>query len=672
VSGSYIYCRNWTGFTDKFPFYDELNSLPDDLIAMQLDSKALAWLRDNRAAVKAHHRERKKRYLEAFEALQRGATDRPSSSPPPQTRKSRRVTCLEAVRGPRQSPLIQRVGRIAGWLNGERFVEVPSPTSILFLGRISNDQLAQELIASFGEYIKSLGWKPIRLHFGLVSLDKIGSVDVARIELEIENLAKRNDELAKIHRDILTAYRELVARTVAIEIDAAPAPIGTVPGTRPPWVVPMTPPVARKERLERAKSELVACLGECKTRWFNDGRDPLKFSWRGLAGRAAELAATLGFSRPPIEYIFLCHPAPHRLFDANPTWTHLSVVRVSDPVGELCAEIAMSANAARASGEADEVPADLSADPLTLQRMEAFLESWCRLVVGLDLSTVRPSLVNYGSRKNSQEIQLFRAQLARELDGRGERTRQEELDDALFTEQLMKDGAEAAFHQQTKDFASRYKIVAQLKTGGVDQPKAPVEGPPHAVPNTRKRLHVFRFTGNMWELRFGEEESSFPDRKGFHILSRLLRFPNEPVQAIELQGLDPRAGADNQSAQEVLTDEAKRRLKVRLAELNEEIGEAKKNRDEAALTRLGSEKEQLDDELRTSLGLGGKSRKLGPRSPGESARIAVRRNLDRVYECLRAAHPPMTRLANHLERSILSEGHDYAYRPESCPAWEFG
>jgi len=233
LSRYYVYCRNWGGFTDEFPFYDEVNGLRDDLLAQRLDAKALVWLRRNKAGVKAHYRGTKKRRREAFEAVRRGLpapTGQPAyaSAVHSSTIKSFRATCLEAVRGPRRyldaalawrsSPLIQRVGRFAGWYNG--IVGVPSPSSVLYLDPpLCNVKRARKVAASMAMYVFNpdrQGYE-IRLRFGIREEDELDEVHCARIKLENKKLADEWSDFDLWSVPVVTYYRELVAELKPVE-----------------------------------------------------------------------------------------------------------------------------------------------------------------------------------------------------------------------------------------------------------------------------------------------------------------------------------------------------------------------------------------------------------------------------------------------------------------------
>ncbi|UCC31272.1 MAG: hypothetical protein JSU86_03150 [Phycisphaerales bacterium] len=186
--------------------------------------------------------------------------------------------------------------------------------------------------------------------------------------------------------------------------------------------------------------------------------------------------------------------------------------------------------------------------------------------------------------------------------------------------------------------------------------------------------YCFRQKGDMWEVRFGKENGSFEARKGFGIIARLLQFPNsqKPISALDLQGCDSLRAGTSHTQQPRLDNEAIAKYKERLDEIEVEIEAANKREDLAEAERLDREKEQILEEFRPALNIRGQSRSLGPSSNAEKARVAVRRNLDRAYDRLEGATPPLPALAGHLRESIRTEGGAYAYRPPTPLNWDLG
>ena len=210
MSGFYVYCRNWAGFTDKFPFYEELNSLPDELLEERLHAKAVAWLRENRVKVRASVRVRRERKRLAKLMI--------AGLPPLTSGYHRRPHGDERFRTIRRekSALFHRVGLLAGWYNGDQLVSVPPLTSVLYLGWVSDAELARQLAASMVGCKKVPDCEAIRLRFGVRSADELGAGRAARIELEIEDLPKHANALAKLHWSVVSEFRRLVSKLEAV------------------------------------------------------------------------------------------------------------------------------------------------------------------------------------------------------------------------------------------------------------------------------------------------------------------------------------------------------------------------------------------------------------------------------------------------------------------------
>jgi hypothetical protein len=60
MNGFYIYCRVWVGFSETFPWFEELNPLPDEKIVEELNGRTRSWLRENTLAVKRRYRGEKR------------------------------------------------------------------------------------------------------------------------------------------------------------------------------------------------------------------------------------------------------------------------------------------------------------------------------------------------------------------------------------------------------------------------------------------------------------------------------------------------------------------------------------------------------------------------------------------------------------------------------------
>jgi hypothetical protein len=183
--------------------------------------------------------------------------------------------------------------------------------------------------------------------------------------------------------------------------------------------------------------------------------------------------------------------------------------------------------------------------------------------------------------------------------------------------------------------------------------------------------YVLRLDGEIWEIRFGDECGRFQNRRGLEIIHQLLGRPNptRPLTAIELSGRPATGGTEEHTVVEAIDAETKRDLQHRLNELPQEIERARRRGDQARALKLEEEAHVLRNYLAKSTGLWAMGRPIGAKAPAESARVAVKQNIDRAIEKLKSASRPMAKLAEHLEANLMTEGNSYGYRPKVTPPW---
>lgn len=178
--------------------------------------------------------------------------------------------------------------------------------------------------------------------------------------------------------------------------------------------------------------------------------------------------------------------------------------------------------------------------------------------------------------------------------------------------------------------------------------------------------YLFRRQGDLWEIRFENEQGHLGDLKGLGIIYRLLQEPNSPlaINALDLCDAGSLTGT-RLSFQQVFDSTARESIQTHIKTLERQIDDEV---DPDKLSELKKQQTELAAELTNSQGLGGKPRRLGPNTLDEKARQSVRRVIDRALEKI-DEHLP--RLAEHLRASIKTEGSAYAYRPNrECP-WSF-
>jgi hypothetical protein len=240
-------------------------------------------------------------------------------------------------------------------------------------------------------------------------------------------------------------------------------------------------------------------------------------------------------------------------------------------------------------------------------------------------------------------------------------------------------------------------------TEGAPRPEREPQG---GGPSTHEEAR-FRFqrVGDMWSIRFGEEAGNFKHSVGLAYIALLLARPNTYLPAVELQNalrlpqtshpvyrftfhttgadvggvprrLKPLACADevatdNRSTQRTLDTEALQNYHNRLRAIEDELTAANRDNDTGRRTSLIEEKERILGEVQKVVGLGGKARQLGPPTPDERARVAVRQALRRAYKQMGSGRRPLSGLVKHLDTSIITSGTSCMYNPvRPAPAWE--
>jgi len=131
------------------------------------------------------------------------------------------------------------------------------------------------------------------------------------------------------------------------------------------------------------------------------------------------------------------------------------------------------------------------------------------------------------------------------------------------------------------------------------------------------------------------------------MLAKLLREPGREFAALELRGSEPVPGVSNSDAGALLDDRATQAYRERAAALRAQLEDADAMNDVGRAATARDELEQLEQELRRAIGLGGRVRKAG--ATYERARVsvtkAIRATLKRIAE-------QDADLGAHLERSV--------------------
>ena len=206
------------------------------------------------------------------------------------------------------------------------------------------------------------------------------------------------------------------------------------------------------------------------------------------------------------------------------------------------------------------------------------------------------------------------------------------------------------------------RLARGLALAGLDAD--PDEGRPEAIArpiDAGAPPATFRRDGALWTMAFGGVSVQLSHQKGFLDLAQLLARPGTEMHCLELADRPAEPGGDVP----VLDERARRELKERVRDLQQDIDDADAARDTGRAERAREELDQIVEHLSGALGLGGRARQLG--SAAERARSAVTWRIRNAIRKIASAHP---RLGRHLENGVRT-GTFCVYEPETSPHWSF-
>ena len=211
--------------------------------------------------------------------------------------------------------------------------------------------------------------------------------------------------------------------------------------------------------------------------------------------------------------------------------------------------------------------------------------------------------------------------------------------------------------------------VAPVPAEHHDGPAEPVGG-----------VSVFRREGDYWSVVFEGRTVRVRDVKGMRYLARLLADPGREFHVLDLVAAE--TGRDTQvaggraaglphsalgDAGEMLDARAKAAYRRRLAEIDDDIEQARAMGDEERAAQAELERDFLIRELARAVGLGGRDRRAA--SASERARAGVTRAVRQAIARIGTHHPE---LGAHLGRTVRT-GTYCAYLPDprSPAGWRF-
>jgi hypothetical protein len=182
--------------------------------------------------------------------------------------------------------------------------------------------------------------------------------------------------------------------------------------------------------------------------------------------------------------------------------------------------------------------------------------------------------------------------------------------------------------------------------------------------------NAFVRVGDYWSVTFQGRTVNLPDRKGMRHLARLLANPGREFHVLDLAAAeagnavpaeDDAAGAHlaHGDAGEMLDAKAKAAYRRRLAEIDDDVEQARAHGDHIREAQADTERDFLIRELSRAVGLGGRDRRAGTAS--ERARSGITRAIRQAINRIQRHDPE---LAQHLQRAIRT-GTYCSYLPDS-------
>jgi hypothetical protein len=211
-------------------------------------------------------------------------------------------------------------------------------------------------------------------------------------------------------------------------------------------------------------------------------------------------------------------------------------------------------------------------------------------------------------------------------------------------------------------------LLDRIEATWTAEPQAQAEGQDEL--DEPAAVNSFRREGDYWSIVFEERTVRVRDLKGMRYLARLLAHPgrefhvldlvaaeNEPAPVERGQTAGPSRSALGDAGQ-MLDARAKDAYRRRLAEIEEDIEQARALGDAERAAQADAERDFLVRELSLAVGLGGRDRRAA--SASERARVGVTRAVRKAIGQI-GQHQPQ--LGEHLDHAIRT-GTSCAYLPD--------
>jgi tetratricopeptide (TPR) repeat protein len=170
--------------------------------------------------------------------------------------------------------------------------------------------------------------------------------------------------------------------------------------------------------------------------------------------------------------------------------------------------------------------------------------------------------------------------------------------------------------------------------------------------------NVFRREGDYWSVVFEGHTVRVRDLKGMRYLAQLLTHPGREFHVLDLVAAQAGQQIELGDAGEILDEQAKTAYRRRLAEIEDDIEQARTLEDAGREAQADAERDFLVRELGRAVGLGGRDRRAA--SASERARSGVTRAIRQGIARIAEHHPE---LGEHLDRAVRT-GTYCAYVPD--------
>jgi hypothetical protein len=214
-------------------------------------------------------------------------------------------------------------------------------------------------------------------------------------------------------------------------------------------------------------------------------------------------------------------------------------------------------------------------------------------------------------------------------------------------------------------------ILERIEAARTADPGAHVEGHDERDEQSHADVNSFRHEGDYWSVVFEGRTVRVRDLKGMRYLARLLAHPGREFHVLDLVAAESGSVAQVEPSQaaglshstlgdagEMLDPRAKDAYRRRLAEIEDDIEQARALGDSEREAQADTEREFLVRELSRALGLGGRDRRAA--SASERARVGVTRAVRKAMADIGEHHP---HLGEHLDRAIRT-GTSCTYHPD--------